>query len=116
MFKILREVWLNIGIAKVDMYKGVTIKALLNSGATGMFMNRRMAERHSFKMRKLERPLKVKNVNRTENSKGNIMYQVKVNVFYKNHVERMRMDVCNLGKMEMILGMPWLQVYNPEIN
>jgi len=52
----------------------------------------------------------------TENSGGNIMHQVEVNVFYKNHVERMRMDVCNLGKTEVILEMPWLQVHNPEIN
>jgi len=26
------------------------------------------------------------------------------------------MDVCDLGKTEVILGMPWLQVHNPEIN
>jgi len=67
-------------------------------------------------MTKLERPLKVKNVDRTENSGENITHQVEVNVFYKNHVERMRMDVCNLGKTEVILEMPWLQVHNPEIN
>jgi len=41
---------------------------------------------------------------------------VEVNVYYKGHVERMRMDVCNLGKTEIILGMPWLAVHNPEIN
>ena len=74
----------------------------------GMFMNKGIAERHGFKMRKLERPLKVKNVDGTENSRENITYQVEVNVFYKNHVERMRMDVCNLGKTKVILEMPWL--------
>jgi len=26
------------------------------------------------------------------------------------------MDVCNLGRMEVILGMPWLAAHNPEIN
>jgi len=31
-------------------------------------------------------------------------------------MERMRMDVCNLGKTEVILGMLWLAAYNPEIN
>jgi len=31
-------------------------------------------------------------------------------------VERMRMDMCSLGKTEVILGMPWLQTHNPEIN
>jgi len=81
-----------------------------------MFMDKEMAKRHGFKMTKLERPLKVKNVDGTENSGGNITYQVEVNVFYKNHVERMRMDVCNLEKIEMILEMPWLQAHNPEIN
>ena len=107
---------MDIEIEKVDIHEGITVKVLLDSGTTGIFMDREMAKRHGFKMTKLERPLKVKNVDRTENSRGNIMHQVEVNVFYKNHVKRIRMDVCNLGKTEVILGMPWLQVHNPEIN
>jgi len=31
-------------------------------------------------------------------------------------MERMRIDVCDLGKTEVILGIPWLAVHNPEIN
>jgi len=31
-------------------------------------------------------------------------------------MERMWMDICDLGKMEVILGMPWLAAHNPEIN
>ena len=34
-FKMLREVWMNIGVKKLDTHKGITIKALFNSGATG---------------------------------------------------------------------------------
>jgi len=41
---------------------------------------------------------------------------VEVNMYYKSHVERMRMDVCNLKKTNMILGILWLQAHNPEIN
>ena len=37
--KILREVWLNIGVEKIDMHEGVIVKALLDSGAMGMFMD-----------------------------------------------------------------------------
>ena len=37
-------------------------------------------------------------------------------MYYKGHVERMRMVMCNLGKTEVILGMLWLQTHNPEIN
>jgi len=116
MFKILKEVWLDIGIEKVDMHESVTVKVLLNSSTMGMFMDREMAKKHSFKMTKLERPLKVKNVDGTENSGGNITHQIEVNVFYKNHVKRMRIDVRNLEKTEVILKMPWLQAHNPEIN
>jgi len=73
-FKTLREVWLDIEIEKVDTHKGITVKVLLDSGAIGMFMDREMAKRHGFKMTKLERPLKVKNVDGIKNSEGNIMY------------------------------------------
>jgi len=39
-FKMLRKVWLNIGVEKIDTHKGVMIKVLLDSGTTGMFMDR----------------------------------------------------------------------------
>ena len=41
---------------------------------------------------------------------------MEANVYYKGHIERMRIDMCDLGKTNVILGIPWLQVYNPEIN
>jgi len=75
------------------MHKGVTIKALLDSGTTEMFMDKRMAARHGFKLQKLERPIMVRNMNGTNNSRGAITHQVEVNMYYKGHVERMRMDV-----------------------
>jgi len=115
-FKMLKEVWLNIGVEKIDTHEGVMIKALLDSGATGMFIDKQTAARHGFKLQKLEKPLVVRNVDGMNNSGGAITHQVKCNVFYKGHMERMRMDVCDLGKTEVILGMPWLAVHNPEIN
>jgi len=115
-FKMLREVWLNIGVEKLDTHKGITVKALLDSGAMGMFMDKRAAAKHGFILQKLERPIKIRNVDGINNSGGAITHQVEVNVYYKGHIERMRIDVCDLGKTEVILGMPWLQAHNPEIN
>jgi len=37
-------------------------------------------------------------------------------MFFKGHMERARMDVYNLEKTEVILGMPWLTAHNPEID
>jgi len=115
-FKMLREVWLNIGVEKIDTHEGIMIKALLDSGAMGMFMDKQMAARHGFKLQKLERPIAIRNVDGTNNSEGAITHQVECNVFYKDHMERMRMDVSDLGKTEVILGMSWLAAHNPEIN
>ena len=107
---------MSIRVEKLDMHKGITVKALLDSGATRMFMDKRIVARHGFKLQKLERPIMVRNMNGTNNSRGAITHQVECNVYYKGHVERMRMDVYDLGKTEVILGMPWLVVHNPEIN
>ena len=89
---------------------------LLNSGAIGMFIDRNIVARYRFQLQKLERLVQVRNVNGTNNSTGAITHQVEVNMYYKGYVERMRIDVCDLGKTDVILGMPWLQVHNPEIN
>jgi len=92
------------------------IKALLDSGATKMFMNRQMAAKHGFKLQKLERAIAVRNVDGTNNSRGAITHQVECNVYYKGYVERIRMDVCDLGKTKVILGILWLAAHNLEIN
>ena len=96
---------MNIGIEKLDIHEGVIVKALLDSGATGMFMDKRTAARHGFTLQKLERSTIVRNVDGTNNSRGAITHQIEANVYYKGHIERMRMDVCDLGKTEVILGM-----------
>ena len=107
---------MNIEVEKVDMHKGVTVKVLLDSGVIGIFMDKKMVARYGFKLQKLERPVIVRNVDGINNSGRATMHQVEVNVYYKNHIERIRMNVCNLGRTDIILGMPWLQAYNPEIN
>jgi len=107
---------MQIGVEKIDTHEGISVKALLDSGATGLFMSKKCAERGGFKLIKLEKPILVRNVDGTGNSGGVILHEVEVNMYFKGHVERMRMDVCNLGKTEVILGMPWLQAHNPEID
>jgi len=103
MFKMLREVWLNIRVEKVDIYKSVIVRALLDSSMTGMFINRKMAAKHGFRLQKLDRLVMVRNVNSTNNSTEVIIYQVEVNMYYKNHIERVRMNVYNLEKTNVIL-------------
>ena len=112
----LRAVWMKVGLEKVDTHEGVTVDALLDSRATGLFMNKEFVEKNGFRIEKLERPVKVMNVEGTHNKEGNITHEVMCNIYYRGHRERARFDVCNLGRTEVILGMPWLAAYNPEID
>jgi len=47
---MLRGVWLNIGVEKIDIHEGVIVKAFLDSGATEMFMGKKIVARHGFKL------------------------------------------------------------------
>jgi len=107
---------MKVELEKLENHEGVAVKALLDSGATGLFMDTTFTREKGFKMERMKNPLLVKNVDGTVNVGGAITHQVECNMFFKGHVERVRMDVCNLGKTEVILGMPWLAAHNPEID
>jgi len=107
---------LKVGLEKLESHEGIAVKALLDSRVTGLFMDMTFAKEKGFKIEKLKKPLLVRNVDGTANAGGAIMHQVKCNMFFKGHMERARMDVCNLGKTELILGMSWLAVHNLEID
>jgi len=107
---------MNVGLEKLENHKGIAVRALLDSGATGLVMDTTFAKEKGFKMEKLKKPLLVRNVDRTVNAGGAITHQIECNMFFKGYVERARMDVCNLGKTEVILGILWLVAHNPEID
>jgi len=107
---------MKVGLEKLEGHEGVAVKALLDSGATGLFIDTAFVKEKGFRIEKMKKPLLVKNVDGTVNIGGAITHQVECNMFFKGHVEKVRMDVCNLWKTEVILGMLWLAAHNPEIN
>jgi len=101
---------------KVDIHKEAIVKALLDSGATGMFTDKKFVKKSWFKLEKLDRLVRIKNMDGIENSRGLVTHENKVNVYYQGHIERIKLDVCDLGRTEVILGMPWLAIHNQEID
>ena len=41
----LREVWMKVGLEKLESHEGVAVKALLDSGATGLFIDTTFARK-----------------------------------------------------------------------
>jgi len=113
---MLREVTVKIGLERIDMQEGITVEALLDSGATELVMSSEFARKQGFKLKKLERLMQVRNVDGSFNKEGPIENMVEVNIYYQEHRERMEIDVIGGQKWKVILGMLWLARYNPEID
>ena len=97
---------MKMGLEKLENHKGVVVRALLDSRAIGLFMDTTFAQEKGFKIEKLKKLLLVRNVDGIVNAGRAITHQVEYNMFFKGHVERARIDICNLGKTEVILEIP----------
>jgi len=91
------------------------VEALLDSGATGLVMSSEFARKQGFKLKKLDRPMYVRNMDSSINKERPI-HTVKVNIYYQGHRERTEIDVIRGQKWMVILEMLWLACHNPEID
>ena len=114
--KTLREVTVKIGLERINTQEGIMVEVLLDSGATGLVMSSEFARKQGFKLKRLERPINVRNVDGSLNKEEPIENTVEVNIYYQGHRERTEIDVIGGQKWTVILGMPWLTRHNPEID
>jgi len=91
--KTLREIMVKIGLERMDTQEGITVEALLDSGATRLVMSSKFAKRQGFKLKKLERLMNVRNVDRLLNKEEPIEHTVEVNIYFKEYKERMEIDM-----------------------
>jgi len=99
-------VTVKIGLERIDMQEGIMVEALLDSGAAGLVMSSEFAKKQDFKLKKLERPMNIRNVDGLFNKEGPIENTVEVNIYYQGHRERTEIDVIGEQKWTVILGMP----------
>ena len=114
--KTLREITVKIGLERVDTQEGMMVEALLDSRATRLVMSSEFARKQGFKLKRLERPMNVRNVDGSLNKEKPIEHTVEVNIYFKGHRKRMEIDVIGEQKWMVILGMLWLVCHNPEID
>ena len=86
-----------IGLEMIDT-QGVMVEALLNSKAIGLVMSLEFARKQRFKLKKIENPIYVRNVDRTFNKKGPIENMVEVNIYYQRYRERTEIDIIDKQK------------------
>ena len=91
--KTLREIMVKIGLKRIDMQEGITVEALLDSGATRLVMSSEFAKKQGFKLKKLEKPINVRNVDGLFNKEGPIENIVEINIYYQEYRKRTEINV-----------------------
>jgi len=91
-------------------------EAMVDTGATGDFIDQDFVTRAKLLTRKLSQPIPVYNVDGMLNEAGSICKVVDMIMTYDQHSEHILLVVTHLGKQSMILGFTWLDKHNPEID
>jgi hypothetical protein len=107
---------INVEIEMTDTAMKRNTSALVDCGATGLFVNTEYVHSNNISTRHLTSPIPVYNVDGTANEAGAITEITDVVLCYKGHAERTQLAVTSLGKQSMILGFTWLCEHNPEID
>ena len=84
---------MKIGLERIDTQEGIMVEALLDSRAMRLVISSEFARKQRFKLKKLERPMHVRNVDSLLNKEKSIEHTVEVNIYYQGHRERTKIDV-----------------------
>jgi len=107
---------LPIKIYTTDTSKVYSIKALLDSGATGNFIDQDFVHTKDISTWSISYPIPVFNVDSSPNKASQISKVVDIVLCYKTYSERTLLTVSSLGKQSMILGYTWFKDHNLKVN
>jgi hypothetical protein len=100
------------------LFKGTRTveKALLDSGATENFLDRRTVARLKLPVKQLKDPRWVYNVDGSNNKAGQITHECQLKLNYGGKELEQRFFVSDLGVDRALLGYPFLRKFNPKID
>ncbi|SRR6266702_2295289 len=92
------------------------IKGLVDSGATNCFLSPTILKRMGLGKKPLEKPQKIWNIDNTENKDGSITHYIDLQVQTHGIHRNMRFLITNIGNKDVVLGYPWLALYEPKFS
>jgi transposase InsO family protein len=96
--------------------RNIPITALIDSGAQGNFVSKHFIDKHELRTQDLKNPIKVNNADGTQNENGHITKSVHINALIDGKECQFKAFVTGLGSKDLILGYPWLEDNNPDID
>ena len=91
--ELLREVIINIGLERIDMQEEIIVEVLLDNRTTRLVISLEFMRKQEFKLKKIETPIYIRNVDGIFNKEKLIEYTIEVNIYYQRYRERTEIDV-----------------------
>jgi hypothetical protein len=110
------SLYLQVEIESTETQRKQGIRALVDCGATSLFIDREYVKSNRLPTKKLSWVIPVFNVDGTPNEAGCILEVVELIICYEKHSERALFVVTGLDRQNLILGITWLREHNPEID
>jgi hypothetical protein len=79
----------NVRVGTLDTQQSFTVNALLDSGATGLYVDKRWVLKHGIQTTPLRYPQRVYNADGTPNAQGEITHQVQLRIAVQGHLQGM---------------------------
>jgi predicted aspartyl protease len=105
-----------VEIESTDNQRKYGARALVDSGATGLFIDREYVKSNQIPTTKLPQSIPVFNVDGTANMEGSISEVAELLLHYNGHSKRALFCVTGLRRQNLILGHTWLKDHNPEVD
>ena len=100
--------------------EGKHIRALIDSGATGNFLDPRVVAENEYTAQRKKHPYRLTLVDgeNTDYNDGWVNRETTelTMVMARGHKESIQFDITAIGHHQAILGMPWLKQHNPRID
>ena len=97
-------------------HRTVQVAAMVDSGATALFLDKKYADRQRMLQIPLDAPILLYNIDGTRNEAGSITHKVRLELCIGQDKEKFDFFVTSLGPEKVILGLPWLRHRNPKID
>src|SRR5258706_226612 len=107
---------IQVELTSLTSLTSISTSVLLDSRATGMFINWSFMQKHQLETTPLPQPILMCNIDGSPNENGSVMEEVHITLHFGCHSERAHLTVANLGQQMVIIGHSWLTLHNPEVD
>ena len=98
---------------KVQLQSMQRVTCLADTGASAKgFVDRKFVKQHKISLVKMLKPCRLRLAN--SDMAPNITHMARITLHLGDHVDELWCLVTDLGKFDVILGMPWLELHDPQ--